>query len=285
MSESHYILVIEDDVDTAEMLRDGFETLGYEVATAAWGEDALRAAEVRPPDLVVLDIRLPDIDGYEVCRQLRSHRRTKDVPIIFLTERLGRVDRLTGLELGAVDYITKPFDFQELRLRVRNALRRASIRAMMNPITGLPTDPIVNNQLSMLLHQKRWAVLCIGIHNLREFSDRRGFVAGDKVLRATAAIMKRTAEEMGEENSFIGHLGESDFVLIGHPSKMGRLRGQIAARLERVIGCLYPFEEREQRPDEHPRISLAMSVVSAEDGPFQNPLELKRVVLQKRQTG
>ncbi|RMF35375.1 MAG: DNA-binding response regulator, partial [Chloroflexi bacterium] len=121
MTEVQRILVVEDDVDTAEMLTAYFEAQGYEVLSAAWGEDALRMTQEVVPDLVVLDIRLPDIDGYEVCRRLRSHRRTEHIPIIFLTERRERIDRLTGLELGAVDYITKPFDIQELRLRVRNA--------------------------------------------------------------------------------------------------------------------------------------------------------------------
>ena len=113
MSEIQHILVVEDDMDTSEMLSSYFEAQGYDVLTAAWGEDALRITEDVVPDLVVLDIRLPDIDGYEVCRRLRSHRRTEQVPIIFLTERRERTDRLTGLELGAVDYITKPFDMQE----------------------------------------------------------------------------------------------------------------------------------------------------------------------------
>ncbi|PVE32348.1 hypothetical protein DC030_15185, partial [Enterococcus faecalis] len=101
-----------------------FKVQGYQVFHASRGEDAVRMITEAAPDIAVLDIRLPDIDGYEVCRRLRQNRRMHDLPVIFLTEKREREDKLIGLELGAVDYITKPFDIQELRLRVRNALRR-----------------------------------------------------------------------------------------------------------------------------------------------------------------
>ncbi len=141
MSDKSHILIVEDDLDLAEMLNAYFRVQGYEVQTAAWGEDAVRMTREDPPDLVVLDIRLPDIDGYEVCRRLRTNRRTQDIPIIFLTEKRDRVDKLTGLELGVVDYITKPFDIQELRLRVRNSLRRATQTLLVNPVTNMPEGP------------------------------------------------------------------------------------------------------------------------------------------------
>lgn len=280
MPENYCILIVEDDIDTSKMLSDYFEALNYEVTTAIWGEDALKAVEERLPDLVLLDIRLPDIDGYEVCRRLRSHRRTERIPIIFLTERWERTDRLTGLELGAVDYVTKPFDFQELRLRVRNALLRTSLETMVNPVTGLPTDPIIDNQLSVLLQQKKWAVLFVGIRGLRKFSNKYGFVAGDDVLRAIALIVKDIAREVCKEDLFIGHSGESDLVLISDPAKIDRLRDRIADRLEEAMDYFYPFKDQALRPEEHPRISLAIGVVSAEDGPFQTPVEIKTTVLQ-----
>ena len=111
------ILIVEDDVDVAEMLDAYFRVKGYEVSTVNWGEDTFEACRKNRPDLILLDIRLPDIDGYEVARRLRDTRRTKDVPIIFLTEKRSRSDKLQGLELGAEDYITKPFDIQELTVK------------------------------------------------------------------------------------------------------------------------------------------------------------------------
>jgi len=276
--ENHRILIVEDDVDVSKMLSDYFEAQGYKVMATAWGEDALEMAEETLPDLVVLDIRLPDIDGFEVCRRLRSQRRTEAVPIIFLTERGERVDRLTGLELGAVDYITKPFDIQELRLRVRNALLRSKLGTMINPVTGLPTDPIVNHRLSGLLQEGKWALLSVGIHGLQEFSDRYGFVAGDDLLRAVALIIKNAAKEMGEEDPFIGHLSQTDLILVGDPSKIEKLRERVATRLEEAINYFYPLQDR---PDKGSRVSWAMNVLRAEDRPFESALELKRAALQE----
>ena len=278
MSEVQRILVVEDDIDTSEMLSAYFEAQGYEVLAAAWGEDALRVAQKTLPDLVVLDIRLPDIDGYEVCRRLRSHRRTESVPIIFLTERRERINRLTGLELGAVDYITKPFDIQELRLRVRNALRRASLGTLVNPITGLPTDPLIDEHLMTLLRQKDWALLSLGIHGLRDFSNSYGFVASDDVLRAVALMMKNVAKELGEVDPFIGHLGEADFIIISAPAKVETLRERISARLGQAIDYFYPLKDRDQT--RRPKISLGVGVVTPQDGPFGSPLDIKVAALQ-----
>jgi PleD family two-component response regulator len=280
MSEVQRILVVEDDVDTAEMLSAYFEAQGYEVLAAAWGEDALRVTQEVVPDLVVLDIRLPDIDGYEVCRRLRGQRRTEQVPIIFLTERRERIDRLTGLELGAVDYITKPFDIQELRLRVRNALRRASLGTLVNPITGLPTDPLIDERLTVLMRQQNWALLSVGIRGLRDFSNSYGFVASDDVLRAVALMMKNVSKELGESDPFIGHLGEADFIIITTPSKVAALRERVTARLEQAIDYFYPLKDREQMQMQRPKISLAVGVVIPQAGPFQSALDIKVAALQ-----
>ncbi len=158
MADKQCILIVEDDIDLAEMLNAYFRVQGYEVLAAAWGEDAVRIAQQSAPDIALLDIRLPDIDGYEVCRRLRTHRRTESIPIIFLTERRDRIDKLQGLELGVVDYITKPFDIQELRLRVRNALRRAKLETLVNPVTGLSEGKLVDEQLQKLVGASHWAV-------------------------------------------------------------------------------------------------------------------------------
>jgi DNA-binding response OmpR family regulator len=118
------LLVVEDDADTAEMLEIFFQGEGYDTRTIAWGEEAVETCRQDPPDVVLLDVRLPDIDGFEVCRRLRDSFATAHIPIVFLTEKSLQVDKITGLEIGAIDYITKPFDVRELKFRVRNALRR-----------------------------------------------------------------------------------------------------------------------------------------------------------------
>jgi len=116
------ILVVDDEPNIAELIELDLKREGYHVVQAASGEAAVRAVAEHRPRLVVLDIGLPDIDGLEVCRRLRQ---TSTVPVIFLTARDGEVDRVVGLELGADDYVTKPFSPPELVARVKAVLRRA----------------------------------------------------------------------------------------------------------------------------------------------------------------
>jgi two-component system response regulator MprA len=119
------VLVVEDEPNIADFIRRGLVYKGYEVDTAASGEDALETARERLPDLVILDLMLPGMDGVEVCRRLRA---ADDVPIIMLTARDALSDKVEGLEAGADDYVTKPFQFAELLARVRAALRRKEAR-------------------------------------------------------------------------------------------------------------------------------------------------------------
>jgi DNA-binding response OmpR family regulator len=125
------ILVVEDDPKTSALVRLYLESAGYEVAVAADGRRGLAAARERPPDLVVLDVMLPGIDGLAVCRALRTE---SEVPVILLTARTTEEDKLRGLDLGADDYVTKPFSPRELVARVRAVLRRATLR---EPAGGL----------------------------------------------------------------------------------------------------------------------------------------------------
>src|SRR3990172_2713029 len=173
------ILIVEDDLDVAEMLNAYFRVQGYEVFTVNWGEDGVRAAQTVLPDLLILDIRLPDIDGYEVARRVRTDRHTSQIPIIFLTEKRERIDRLQGFEVGADDYITKPFDVQELRLRVRNALKRVSQGSLTNPVTGLPEGALVDEKISEVIGKDGLSALFVSIENMDYFREAYGFVASD----------------------------------------------------------------------------------------------------------
>ncbi|HEY76853.1 MAG TPA: response regulator [Thermoflexia bacterium] len=238
--KSHHILIVEDEPNTAEMLETYFSSQGYLVSTVDEGKKALTFVQEVLPDVILLDIRLPDIDGYEVCRQLRGHWRTANIPIVFLTEKRDRGDRLTGLELGAVDYITKPFDVQELRLRVRNILRRSDERPVAHPVTGLPYASAVDEHLHRLMKQPRWAVVAVGMDGLEPFADMYGFVARDDVLRAVALIIRRTVQEEIGEETFVGQLDDTSFVLITAPEHAQRLQDVLRARLQEAVAFFYP---------------------------------------------
>ena len=246
------ILIVEDDPDVAEMLTAYFRSQEYEVFTVNWGEDGVRSAVQVSPELVILDIRLPDIDGYEVATRLRRDRRTADIPIIFLTEKRDRSDKLQGLEIGADDYITKPFDVQELRLRVRNALKRVSQGSLTNPITGLPEGALVDEKLSEVLGKDGASLLYISIQNMGAFREAYGFVASDDVLRAISLMIVNTLREFSRPDDFLGHLSATDLVLVVPPASLQVLRDKLKSRLEQSVEYFYPLKDREQiakRPD------------------------------------
>jgi DNA-binding response OmpR family regulator len=274
------ILVVEDDLDVAEMLNAYFRVQGYEVFTVNWGEDGVRACQTIGPDLVVLDIRLPDIDGYEVARRLRIDRRTQDVPIIFLTEKRDRADRLHGLELGGDDYITKPFDVQELRLRVRNALRRATQGSLNNPVSGLPDGALVDEKLNELIQRGKWSLFMVSILNLDVFRDAYGFVASDDVLRAISLMIHNAMREVGDADDFVGHLTPTDFVLMVMPGKLAALQERVRTRLEQSLDYFYPIKDREQVSKRKDRLIINVVDVPSGSGRFNDVDALKKELMR-----
>jgi DNA-binding response OmpR family regulator len=274
------ILVVEDDLDVAEMLNAYFRVQGYEVFTVNWGEDGVRACQTVNPNLVVLDIRLPDIDGYEVARRLRTDRRTQDVPIIFLTEKRDRADRLHGLELGADDYITKPFDVQELRLRVRNALRRASQGSLNNPVSGLPDGALVDEKLNEILKKDKLSVVLVSIINLDVFRDAYGFVASDDVLRAISLMIHNAMREVGDSDDFVGHLTPTDFIMMVSPGNMSTLKERVQKRLEQSLDYFYPIKDRERASESKNRLVIKVFELPSDHGRFNDIDSLKKELLQ-----
>jgi len=256
------IFVVEDDIDLSEMLTAYFKVQGYEVFHAGRGEDAVRMITDTSPDIAVLDIRLPDIDGYEVCRRLRQNRRTQDLPVIFLTEKRDREDKLTGLELGAVDYITKPFDIQELRLRVRNALRRFQRNAQVNPVTGLPEGNMMVERLEDALHRPDWGIVLAEVRGLNKFRDKYGFVAADDVSRAVTLMLTNAVQELGNSEDFVGHADTGDFLMMTSSANADKLARRCDMRLRASIPYFYPAMEQHRIKDLTDSERLNVHVVS-----------------------
>jgi len=281
------ILVVEDDFDISNMLRIYFQSQDYHVTVAPRGEEALELCRRQLPHVIVLDIMLPDIDGYEVCRRLRSNLRTSHVPIIFLTQKDERSDKIAGLELGADDYITKPFDIEELRLRVQGSIRRAQATNLSNPTTGLPSGKQIEEQLRNLMRRDDWALLYISISYIDPFRDKEGFLAGDEVLRDLAKMLGETVDEFGTPDDFIGHRGGDDFVVTTSNERGPVIRDRIIARFNESVGTHYNFIDRENGyitvdGQRYPLMSLAVGMVSPEEGPFADIREITEVAAELR---
>jgi DNA-binding response OmpR family regulator len=284
VAQAPHILIVEDQPDTVEMLASYFETQGYEVSSVGWGEDALAFLEKTIPDLIVLDIRLPDIDGYEVYCRLRAHRRTEHIPVIFLTARRERGDKLAGLELGAVDYITKPFDVQELRLRVHNVLRRSSLEQLSHPITGLPTGSLSDERLSELLTHSDWRVISVGLRGLKEFAEAYGFVARDDVVRAVALMLNHIVQESQDPTAFVGHLDDTNFFFTIVPEKANQVQKALKVRLNEAMAFFYPrsdWEARQKDPDAKlPQLDVRIGVLRPSVRFFSSLEDLKKAILK-----
>lgn len=269
------IVIVEDDPDVADMLNAYFKVQGYDVRVANWGEEGVQSCQENPPQLVILDIRLPDIDGYEVARRLRKNRRTQAIPIIFLTEKRARSDRLQGLELGADDYITKPFDVQELRLRVRNALSRSAQGALTNPVTNLPEGLLVDERMEDALILKDWSMILVALKNLDSFRDVYGFVASDDVLRAVSLMINNAVRDVANPTDFVGHFTGTDFIVITTQEFSGLLNERISTRLEQSLDYFYPLKDRDKKDSQSQRLKVDIRQLNGSQGPFKDLDSLK----------
>jgi DNA-binding response OmpR family regulator len=244
VEDKNTLLIVEDDLDIADMLNAYFRGQGYEVLTVNWGEDGVRACQTNLPQLVILDIRLPDIDGFEVASRLRENRRTRDIPIIFLTEKRERSDRLRGLELRADDYVTKPFDIQELRLRVQNAITRAGRTSLTDPVTQLPQARLVDEQLEASLKQRDQVFLLVSLRNLDRFREVYGIVAADDLLRATARMLLDLVRSQCGNDTFVGQFDRSNFIILVPTAESTVLTESIRKHVEQSFTYFYSEEDR-----------------------------------------
>lgn len=290
------ILVVEDDFDISNMLRIYFTGQGYEVQVAPRGGDALALTRQQLPHLIILDIMLPDMDGYAVCKELRTTTRTSHIPIIFLTQRDERSDKIAGLELGADDYITKPFDIEELKLRVQNAIARSERESLTDPRSGLPSGRLIEDQLRGLMRNDRvWTYADVKISNFEAFKDVYGFVAGDEVLRFTALLIGEVVDEHGTPDDFIGHPGGDNFVIITYTEDSDELSDMLRERFNEEVKKHYSFIDREagkivvddgmggQR--EVGLMNLSVGQVSAATHQFADIREITELAAENRRRG
>ncbi len=286
------LLIVEDDFDISNMLRIYFTGQNYDVDIAPRGSAALEKTRTNLPHLIILDIMLPDIDGFEVCRILRTNTRTSHVPIIFLTQKDERSDKLQGLELGADDYVTKPFDIEELKLRVQRAITRAEQQNLTDPRSGLPAGRLIEDQLRAIIRRQNWALMDIRIKYYEAFKEVYGFVAGDDVLRFTAMLMGEVVDELGTVNDFIGHAGGDNFIVITTNECVPAIRQRLKQRFADEVGSHYNFMDRDQgfilasnslgQQEKVPLMALAVGVVTPEEQQFSDIREITELAADAR---
>lgn len=269
------ILVVDDEPDTLEIIKIGLEFRNYRVVTAVNGEEALEKISSEMPDLVVLDVMMPKIDGLEVCKRTKANFFTSQIPIILLTARGQVEDKVHGLSLGADDYLAKPFDMRELAARVEMILRRTQLSLEASPLTGLPGNVAIQREIDRRIKSgELFAVCYMDLDNFKAYNDRYGHSAGDKVIKATADIITRVVKVEGEEEDFVGHVGGDDFLVITSPRRSESISMEVIDKFDDQIGEFYRPRDRKKgyiqsfdrrgNLQKFPLMSISISIVTNE---------------------
>ena len=282
------ILVVDDEPDIRDVLRITLEAEGYEVHEAADGEEAVQMVRKVNPHLLLLDYKLPRMEGPQVCRVLKKDLLLQNLPIIMLTSRGEVADKIEGINAGADDYVTKPFDPPELMARVRMILRRTARALDANPLTRLPGNVSILEELQARMKEgKPMAVCYMDLDKFKAVNDTYGFERGDEIIRATAKILLHAMREFGTVTDFLGHIGGDDFVLITHPTAVDRICRKITTEVEKTAPLFYDEEsrargyieakDRDVTPKRFPLLTISIAVVTNEHRPLTHVAEIAQI--------
>ena len=285
VSGGESLLVADDDPFIARLLEIELRAAGYDVRVASDGVEAFDLAQERSPDLVLADVMMPNMDGFELTRRLRQDPRTATVSIIMLTARGLSADKLEGFAIGADDYIVKPFDTPELLARIRGVLRRAKEMRAQSPLTGLPGNVRIEEEIDGLVERDQaFALLYADLDHFKAYNDHYGFMRGDQAIQATASLMEEVAREITD--------GDDDFVLIVPPEKATDTAEAIVARFDQEVPALYDPDDRDRGYVEvanrrgelqrFPLLSISIGVASTEKRSYAHYAEAVAIATEMK---
>ncbi|GAA3770881.1 hypothetical protein GCM10022225_67410 [Plantactinospora mayteni] len=280
------ILVVDDDEDIVRFVSFNLRLHGFEVVQARDGQEALEVIEQRRPDLAVVDLRMPRIDGLELTRRLRANPMTSALPVIMLTAKGLTVDKVHGLTAGADDYLVKPFDTAELVARISSTLRRNKEFREVSPLTGLPGNTRVRREIGDRVRSGvDYAVGYVDIDRFKSVNDRYGFVRGDEFISALARSLHRAVVSVGLPPAFLGHIGGDDFVIVCAPEQVRPLTERAVIDFEKTADELYDpqdakrgyveLKDRRGNVQRAHLVTLSIGVsLSVPERRFTDPLEV-----------
>ena len=295
---SERILVVDDDRNLRKIITTNLELAGYDVTAASSGVEAMQLLEDLQPDLVLLDVMMPSMDGYETTRRIRKHPTNSHVPIILLTAKGEVEDKVQGFDAGADDYITKPFGPQEMLARVRAKIRRVTVDSSLSPLTRLPGNLAIEAELKKRIESGLpFAVLYEDLDNFKAFNDVYGFTHGDEAIQLVASTTVDAVRRRGNEDDFVGHIGGDDFLAVTSTERSEEIAREIIAHFDHDIRKLYTaqdlrqgyIETRDRRGslNRYPVMSLSIAIVTNENRTLDNyaqigeaAAELKRYAKQ-----
>jgi diguanylate cyclase (GGDEF)-like protein len=291
MDEHYTLLLIDDEAQFRFMTKMGLEANGFKVIEAADGKEGLEILSKEKPDLVLLDLNMPEPDGHKVCDMIKNNESTRQIPVIILTTSEELSDKLSRLDGGADDYITKSTDPKERAARIRAVIRRNLQNLDSNPLTHLPGNNKIQEMITKRMHgEDLFAVAYTDLDNFKAYNDKYGFNKGDEVILFTAKIINQAVKSLGTKSDFVGHIGGDDFVVISTPELMPKIGQEIIRLLDKGIKQFYNKGDQEQGfivtkdrlgvARKFPLVSISVAVVNNLRHTFTNIGEIVKIVTE-----
>jgi diguanylate cyclase (GGDEF)-like protein len=285
------VLIVDDDPLMRRIVSQSLDRDAYDLVEAESGRSGIDCALEQRTDLILLDVMMPEMDGFEVIRRLRSHPMTQGIPIIILTALGEMNEKVYGMQIGADDYITKPFDPRELRARVQAHLKRSEHYLQTSPLTNLPGSPAIQQVIAARLGADLpIAVIYFDLANFKSYNDRYGWMAGDQIIKRLGQVIVNTCLHSGDKDIFVGHIGGDDFVVVTRPERAERIARQVLDSFDAILPSFYNLEDRERgfvetvdrsgEPRRIPLVNLAAAVVTNEHRRLNHPLQVAQIAAE-----
>jgi diguanylate cyclase (GGDEF)-like protein len=290
---SERVLVVDDDDGVRQVVVEALSDAGYECVDARDGIEGLRLARAQPPDMVVLDVVMPQMSGDDVQRALRRDLATRYVPVIFLSAQSAAPDKARRLLDGADDYMAKPFDTDELVARVTTALRRSTSLRALNPLSGLPGNVAIMSEIERRLADGSGSVcLYCDLDHFKQFNDHYGFARGDQLIVLLGRLLVVTAEGAGAD-AFVGHVGGDDYVLVVPGARAEDVARTVIRAFDEMVPTVYDDDDRARgyivRTDRHgiehnlPFVTVSIGIVPITPARFSDAVAVSRAAAEVKE--
>ena len=287
------VLIVDDEPHVVESIKTELESNGYRVVVSTNGKSAVELAKKVRPDLILLDILMPKLSGLEVCSRLRNDFLTSRIPIVILTVLSDTRKKVIAIEGGADDFLTKPFDPEEVVARIRMIIRRTETNIGSNPLTRLPGNTEIYREIEYRLKARRkFAMGYVDIDNFKSYDDKYGYEKGDKVIIETGMMLQGALARCGNKKDFIGHIGGDDFVFITTHSKVEAICQLIIKRFEDVVPSFYHEEDRSRgyiecedrrgNLNRFPFLTISIGVVSNAKRKLQSHIHVAEIATEMK---
>ncbi len=285
------ILIVDDDPLMRRIVAQSLDRAAYDISEAESGLAGVHTAIEQPPDLILLDVMMPEMDGFEVIRRLREHPLTQNVPIILLTALGEMTEKVYGMQLGADDYMTKPFDPRELRARVQTHLKRSEHYMQSSPLTSLPGNHAIHQVITTRLENREpFAVIYFDLANFKTYNDTYGWLAGDRVIQKLGHIIVQATLTGPDREAFVGHIGGDDFVIVTRPESAEQIARAAIQQFDQQILEYYAAADRLRGYIEStdrqgqvrrvPFISLGAAIVTNEHRRLEHAVQVAQIAAE-----